>query len=202
MKTLVLLLFSLFSFAQTEVDLSAMVSDVLLGDEIDIVVECTNNPINEFVSKDIDFNGSKVILNNAILTVNGDVQFGGAFLGYCQSTICINGTIFNTDPPDPGGNPFDSREINRDYNVCIELPEGEVIGYKALLGLLQQRPLSVVKYTLNNNILTVENIDKVVVYNLLGQKLIEGKNMVDLSNLKDNFLIVKTNLGTFKLIKQ
>ena len=54
-----LLLFSIISFAQTEVDLSAMTNNVLLGDAIDIIVECTDNPTNEFVSGDIDFNGKK-----------------------------------------------------------------------------------------------------------------------------------------------
>ena len=217
---LILLLITAFGNAQTEVDFSAMEIDTLLGEEIGIDIVCDGSINDEYITNiAIDFNGHVIAINNGTLTINGDVEFGGAFIGFCESTICINGTIFNSDPPDPGGDPFDDENGNtsniEDYpdpiyvNECIDLPDGEFINYTQLHKLiLANRALSInsynlldfVKYDNNTKILSISNVSYIKVYNLLGQKLIEGKNKVNLSYIHNEILIIKTDKGTFKKI--
>ena len=71
MRYLFILLVCFGLQAQTEVDLSDVFGNQLIGDAIGIEPICTEN--SNFFSGTVDLNGYQVTLNNANLTIVGDV---------------------------------------------------------------------------------------------------------------------------------
>lgn len=208
-----LILINFNSFSQQEVDLTALNTDIGLGDGFSgIEIDCNaQTEYNFFTNEDAVLNGHVVYVYGSDLTINGDVYFGGAFLGYCESTLTINGTVIFGDPQDPGGNPFDlpdgtpmeTEDIPNIFNISgtFDMPEGIYINYATLYAMAEnQNKLIVETYTYDKviNILEIENAD-IKVYNLLGQLLLEGNSILDLSTLDDAILIIKTEQSTFKL---
>jgi len=203
-------------FGQTDIDLSNMTSNVLLGEPIGIVSNCdgSDNEVFNAVG-DVRFLGHRIGMNNATLNIEGTLSFGGSFIGHCGSVVNIKGRVVNLDPADPGGNPFGNNQtapnirVFEDLDMSIELPDGVGTGWYEFIDLLQieLNRLAVENYnikdnyTYKNSILTIENVNFIRVYNLLGQELqfVKG-NSIKLKKNKE-ILIIKTDKGSFKIIK-
>jgi len=201
----IFLIIPFFVFAQNQIDLSEMTGNVLFGDEIGFEPICSDE-LEVFNVGDIDFNGYQIILNGVQLIVDGDVEFGGSFRGYCDSVLCINGTVFNSDPPDPGGDPFSDPGIEYpssfEANKCVNLPN-DVSGWYGISDLFRipNETLSVPSYDRVTNVWKLTEADQIFVFDLSGRELIQGSKKVDLSAFKSQILIIKTNVGNFKVLR-
>jgi len=89
MKTILLLLISSVSFAQTNLSLT---SNISLGQN------CGNGPHQTFTYNDVNLNGFKITLRNSTLIVNGNLN-GGGEIDKCgnqdNSFVCVNGAVQN-----------------------------------------------------------------------------------------------------------
>jgi len=202
-------------FGQTDIDLSNMTSNVLLGNPIGIVVQCdgTDNKVFNAVG-DVKINGHIIGMNNATLNIDGTMFFGGSIRSNCSSTLCINGVIKNTDPADPGGNPFGNTNSNPtikefEVNGCIDLPNGVQVGWYEMIELLEQNQLLTLSndiydikenYTYKDSVLTIDGVNFIKVYNMLGQELDYVKGNSIKIDYKKQILIIKTDRGSFKII--
>jgi hypothetical protein len=197
-----LILISFISFAQpsdaTFIDLSNMTGNVVLGDDIGFEPNC-DTPIQSFVTNDIDFNGYQIILNNAILYVEGDIQFGGSFKGYCNATVCVlGGTVFNSDPPDPGGDIFTTSPPNIPNpfiaDECVDIVD--TVGWYEFYPLFTNPRLNLPYYdSVTGRFDTDEPIE---VYNTAGMLVLRHNDMLCLER---GIYIVKIGNRIGKIIR-
>ena len=109
MKTIILLLFTCISFAQTNLSLT---SNISLGQD------CGNGQHETFTYQDVNLNGYNIDLRNATLNVLGNLNGTGS-ITKCgnknNSFVCVNGAIQN--------NP----NLNGLTCQSLEVPEFELI---------------------------------------------------------------------------
>jgi hypothetical protein len=211
MKTLILFLLSAV-FVMAQPNLNAMSSDVVLGGPVDVVENCTG-VLDQFTTDIVHFEGYQLILNEAQLTITDEVEFGGSFLGYCDSRLVFDGevTIKNTDPVDPGGDIFttslpDVPNLYTVENITITLPnvipgEDSNIGWYELYDLIEQEKerLSVPEYDYSNQ--TYSHDRTLYLYNQLGQLLAEGPT-ISTERLPSGMYVIKDNYKyTKKILK-
>ena len=209
-----LLLFSFISFSQTQIDLDPMTSPIHLGEPVGFEAICDG--VNElYVTNKVHFNGSNnpLTLNGVTLTINDGIEFGGSFKGYCGSKLIISGEIKNSDPIDPGGNPFDlpdgspANTINvpNPYfvdTITVTLPDDVSIGWYGLYELIEterQNLLSIPVYHQNTNRLAYDGL--IDVYDMTGRKIL-SKVSPDLSNLSNGvYTLVTEENHKIKIIR-
>ena len=222
MKNLIsILIFAigLYGFSQTEVDFSEMTQNEHLGNAVNIDGSC--EPSSTFyysTASDIDLNGYYITMSNSNFNVLG-IEFGGAFKSTCNSKVIVNGIVFTSDPPDPGGNPFDingipvaAADIPQSFscNGVIDLPDGETVGYIRFYELaIQQNRLTVYdedlvkpfKYNRVTKELEVYNAKSIIVYDIIGKKLKSSlSSFISLEGIKSQILLIVTDKGSYKLV--
>lgn len=211
----VFLILPFLMFGQTDIDLSNMTSDVLLGEPIGIVVQCDGSE-NEAYNAigDVRFLGHRIGMNNATLNIEGTLSFGGSFIGHCGSVVNIKGRVVNLNPADPGGNPFGNNQtapnirVFEDLDMSIKLPDGVGTGWYEFIDLIQLElnRLAIESYDIKDNytykdsVLTIDGVDFIEVYNMLGQELDSVKGNSIKIDYKKQVLIIKTDRGSFKII--
>lgn len=173
--TLLLLVAVLTMTAQTQtVDLSGLTDDMQLGSN------CGQDPEVFITSGDMNLNGFTLTLKNVTLDVMGNFNGEGTIENSCSqncSMIYIQGVD----------------QSNSTVDSCIEFSSDPL---KTVNYLWSDQ------YTYNNKVLVFKFSGRVVVYNLLSQTLIDTvSDTIDLSQLNDVIVIVRTEKGSMKLLR-
>ena len=174
--TLLLIVMSITLTAQTYVNLSEMNGDIDLGGN------CPNFQEQEvfITTGDANLNGNVVRLRNARLEIMGKYNGPGEIDGCGQATVYIQGAIQN------GG------EID-ESNV-------EVTGDPLRTNTYLLK--SEYNYSRGTKLLTFKTPMRVQVYNMLGQIFIDTtSDSINLSQLSEGLVLVKTEKGFIKLVR-
>ncbi len=179
MKKIILLLVLALTFtfganSQTIIDLSNMTGNTNLGQN------CSpHGSIQHFVTNgDVNTNGHRIKLKNAVLTINGNLYGGGEIVtcGSSESSFCVQGTITN---------------IEYDYNdmQCSTLSNTTFTKDDF-------------KWSLSNNILKAE-VDNISIYDMTGKMIIStSENNVDVSFIEKGIYIIRlTKDGKVDVVK-
>lgn len=175
LSTVLLVLTTVMSFSQTQIDLSNLTQDIDLGQNC----SSSQTPQQFITTGDVNLNGYEIDLRNAILIITGNLNGPGEIDGCGQSELCVQGVVQN--------NP----EID-DVNTCNTLSINTIITENLK-----------VHYNPNTQTISIPGVEFIRVYDLTG-KLIRNSEIdnISISNIKNEILLLYTNKGTFKLLRK
>ena len=175
LSPVLLVLTTVMSFSQTQIDLSGLTGDIDLGQNC----SSSQTPQQFITTGDVNLNGYEIDLRNAILIVTGNLNGPGEIDGCGQSELCVQGVVQN--------NP----EID-DVNICNTLS----------INTIPTKNLKV-HYNQNTQTINIPGVDFIMVYDLTG-KLIRKSELdnISISNIKNEILLLYTNKGTFKFLRK
>ena len=148
MKTIILLLFTCISFAQTNLSLT---SNISLGHD------CGNGQHQTFTYQDVNLNGYTINLRNATLNILGNLNGTGSITkcgNQNNSFVCVNGSIKNN--PNLNGLTCQSLEVpefelmQSNYGIMYSI--FNLLGQKVSQGFTNEKMLE----NLSNEVLILK----------------------------------------------
>ena len=91
LSTVLLVLTTVMSFSQTQIDLSNLTQDIDLGQNC----SSSQTPQQFITTGDVNLNGYEIDLRNAILIITGNLNGPGEIDGCGQSELCVQGVVQN-----------------------------------------------------------------------------------------------------------
>ena len=183
--TLLLLLAVLTMTAQTQtVDLSNMTEDITLGAD-----NCgaNNTQVQYITTGDVNLNDYHLYLRHVTLDIMGNLTGPGHLHG-CNASVYVQGFIDTDEHVHPDHLP---NYIHIQHGIDMSSDPLKTVDY-----------LLSAQYTYTNKVLVFKFSGRIVVYNLLSQVLIDKvSDTIDLSQLSDVIVIIRTEKGSMKLLR-